>query len=73
LQVKRIAPPELMDRQHELAGLAAFCTSADTAGTYAWWRAAMWSGKTALMSTFVLNPPPGVRIVSFFATTGPWR
>ncbi|MET8760162.1 hypothetical protein [Lentzea sp. NPDC004782] len=66
LQVKRIAPPELIDREDELAELAEFCTSAS--GTYAWWRAKAWSGKSALMSTFVLNPPPGVRIVSFFVT-----
>ncbi|MEU0886032.1 hypothetical protein ABZ345_46275 [Lentzea sp. NPDC005914] len=65
-QVKRIAPPELVDREAELAELAAFCTS--DSGAYAWWRAEAWSGKSALMSTFVLNPPPGVRIVSFFVT-----
>ncbi|MFD9701273.1 hypothetical protein [Lentzea sp. NPDC059081] len=67
-QVMRIAPPALEDRAAELAELTEFCTSAETAGGYAWWRAEAWSGKSALMSTFVLTPPPGVRIVSFFVT-----
>ncbi|MFC0540747.1 hypothetical protein [Kutzneria chonburiensis] len=64
-QVERIAPPALTDRAAELAELAAFCTSSTG---YAWWRAKAWSGKSALMSWFVLHPPPGVRIVSFFIT-----
>ncbi|MCS7478573.1 hypothetical protein ACFFQW_17985 [Umezawaea endophytica] len=65
-QVLRIAPKELVGRETELAELAAFCTS--PTGGYAWWRASAWSGKTALMSWFVLHPPPGVRLVSFFIT-----
>jgi hypothetical protein len=64
-QVERIAPPSLVGRKAELAELAAFCTS--SAG-YAWWRAKAWSGKSALMSWFVLHPPAGVRIVPFFIT-----
>jgi hypothetical protein len=67
-QVQRIAPPDLEDRHEELAELATFCTSPATAGTYAWWRAEAWSGKTGLMSWFVLHPPAGVRLVSFFVT-----
>jgi hypothetical protein len=67
-QVQRIAPPELIGREPELAELAEFCTSPSTAGAYRWWRAQAWSGKSALMSWFVLQPPPGVRIVSFFIT-----
>jgi tetratricopeptide (TPR) repeat protein len=67
-QVERIAPLELEDRHAELAELTEFCTAPDTAGTYAWWRAPAWSGKSALMSWFVLHPPRGVRIVSFFIT-----
>ncbi|WP_116071912.1 P-loop domain-containing protein [Asanoa ferruginea] len=66
-QVRQIAPATLVDRDAELAELAAFCTAPD-GGPYAWWRAPAWSGKSALMSTFVLHPPPGVRIVSFFVT-----
>lgn len=67
-QVRRIAPPELIGREDELAELAAFCTASGGSGSYAWWRAEAWAGKSALMSWFVLHPPPGVRMVSFFIT-----
>lgn len=66
-QVKRISPPYLDDRDAELAELAAFCTEPGR-GPYAWWRAPAWAGKSALMSWFVLHPPPGVQVVSFFVT-----
>ncbi|MEV4941145.1 hypothetical protein [Streptomyces zaomyceticus] len=64
-QVRRIAPPELVGREEELAELAAFCRTGDG---YRWWRADAWAGKTALMAWFVLDPPTGVRIVPFFVT-----
>ncbi|MEV0170709.1 hypothetical protein AB0I00_06220 [Streptomyces sp. NPDC050803] len=66
-QVRRIAPPELCGREPELSALTAFCTT-DSGPSYAWWRAAAWTGKTALMSWFALHPPRGVRIVPFFVT-----
>ena len=66
-QVRRIAPERVVDREDELAELASFCTEPDR-GSYAWWQAAAWAGKSALMSWFVLHPPPGVRVVSFFIT-----
>ena len=66
-QVRRIAPPQLHDRDSELAELAAFCTEPNQ-GAYVWWRAGPWTGKSALMSWFVLHPPPGVRVISFFVT-----
>ncbi|MEU2242751.1 hypothetical protein ABZ572_25455 [Streptomyces sp. NPDC018338] len=66
-QVRRIAPTELVDRERELAELAAFCR-ADSGPAYVWWRAEAWAGKTALLSWLALNPPPGVRIVPFFVT-----
>jgi tetratricopeptide (TPR) repeat protein len=66
-QVWRIAPRALLDRDEELADLAAFCTGPGRDG-YVWWRADAWSGKTALLSWFVLHPPPRVWIVSFFVT-----
>jgi hypothetical protein len=70
-QVKRIAPPQLRGRDAELAELAGFCLDADR-GSYVWWRAGEWAGKSALMSTFVLRAaellPAPVRIVSFFIT-----
>ncbi|GAA1286476.1 hypothetical protein [Saccharothrix xinjiangensis] len=67
-QVRQIAPPELVGREAELAELAEFCLGADAAGGYRWWRAPKWAGKSALLSWFVLHPPPGVRVVSFFVT-----
>ena len=73
-QVRRIAPPDppgLMGRDAEVAELARFCLAPGGA-SYAWWRAGPWAGKSALLSTFVLRPPPEVaeqvRIVSFFIT-----
>ncbi|MDX2559885.1 hypothetical protein PV371_09505 [Streptomyces sp. TX20-6-3] len=66
-QVRRIAPPELVGRDEELAELAAFCR-ADSGPAYAHWRADAWAGKTALMAWLALDPPPGVRIVPFFVT-----
>ncbi|GAA3256925.1 hypothetical protein ACFO1B_48630 [Dactylosporangium siamense] len=67
-QVARIAPPVLRGRQSELAALTAFCTDADAA-PYVWWRADAWAGKSALLSWFVLHPPAGVRVVSFFISS----
>ncbi|GGT61140.1 hypothetical protein [Streptomyces purpureus] len=66
-QVRRIAPPELIGRERELAELAAFCL-AGSGPSYAWWRAGAWAGKTALMAWFALHPPKGVRVVPFFIT-----
>ncbi|MEX5638002.1 hypothetical protein [Parafrankia sp. FMc2] len=65
-QVRRIAPPELVGRDEELAELAAWCQQPGAG--YIWWRAPAWAGKSALMSWFVLYPPAGVRVVSFFIT-----
>ena len=67
LQVARIAPEQLTGRAAELAELAAFCT-ADDERRYAYWRGPAWAGTSALMAWFVLHPPPGVRVVSFFIT-----
>lgn len=66
-QVARIAPDELFDRADELSELADWCTG-DHDATYMWWQAPAWAGKSALMSWFVLHPPPDVRVVSFFIT-----
>ena len=55
----------------ELAELAAFCLE-DGRGPYVWWQAGHYSGKSALLATFVLRPPEPVarrvQIVSFFIT-----
>ena len=67
-QVRQIAPQQLHERDKELTELAAFCIEPGR-GPYEWWQAGAWAGKSALMSWFVLHPPPGVRIVSFFVTS----
>ncbi|MGM1061963.1 hypothetical protein [Saccharothrix sp. Mg75] len=64
--VRELAPRELVGRRDELDALANFCTSPVTGGRYGWWRGEAWSGKTALLSWFVLHPPPAVRLVPFF-------
>lgn len=66
-QVARVAPGQLLGRTRELDELAEFCTAPDR-GPYLWLRAPAWAGKSALLSWFVLHPPPGVRVVSFFVT-----
>jgi hypothetical protein len=66
-QVQLIAPPALQDRAPELAELAKFCTAAG-GSSHRWYRAAAWAGKSALLAWFVLHPPAGVRVVSFFVT-----
>jgi hypothetical protein len=68
-QVRALAPDRLEGRGDELADLATFCSSEATAEDYLWWRAEAWSGKSALLSWFVLHPPAGVRVVSFFITS----
>lgn len=65
--VTQIAPTSLQGRETELDELKHFCTVPD-GEPYVWWQASAWSGKTAMLSWFVLNPPPGVRVVSFFIT-----
>jgi hypothetical protein len=66
-QVERIAPPELVGREAELGELTAYCTEPGR-GPYVWWQAPAWAGKSALVSTFVMHPPAGVQVVSFFIT-----
>jgi tetratricopeptide (TPR) repeat protein len=66
-QVQQIFPFELIGREAELAELAAFCTRPD-GGSYVWWQGPAWAGKSALMAWFVLHPPAGVRVASFFVT-----
>jgi lipopolysaccharide biosynthesis regulator YciM len=64
-QVRDIAPDSLIGRDSELADWAEFCAGADP---YAWWQAGPWAGKSALASWFVMHPPTGVDVVSFFIT-----
>lgn len=74
-QVERLAAPDFHGREAELRAMAVFCGGNDPAtghaGASAYWRwlAPAWAGKTALMARFVLDPPPGVDVVSFFVTS----
>ncbi len=79
-QVRDIAPLTLEARTAEIDELRAFCTGPVPGGagtgtrppaahaSYLWWQAGPWAGKTALMSSFVLDPPPGTDVVCFFVT-----
>jgi tetratricopeptide (TPR) repeat protein len=62
-KVREIAPGRLEERGGELAAMAAFCSGPTP---YLWWQAEPYAGKTALLSSFVLNPPERVDVVSFF-------
>jgi len=65
-QVRELAPAAgLVGREPELRDLEAFCCGDEA---YVWWQAEPWAGKSALMSTFVLDPPAQVDVVSFFVT-----
>ncbi|TGN75835.1 hypothetical protein E5083_19575 [Streptomyces bauhiniae] len=72
-QVESLAAAEFRGRSQELALMAEFCTvreDADSAeGAYWRWLAPAWAGKTALMAQFVMEPPAGVDVVSFFVTS----
>jgi len=62
--VRDLAPDPLEDRERELAELETFVRGSQD--TWYAMEASMISGKTALMSSFTLNPPSDVHIVSFF-------
>ena len=72
-QVESLAAAEFRGRTQELARMAEFCTAraaADSAEDAYWrWLAPAWAGKTALMAQFVLEPPAGIDVVSFFITS----
>ncbi|MFF5313088.1 MULTISPECIES: hypothetical protein [Streptomyces] len=74
LQVGQGLVASFQGRESELAQLAAFCAHdvpADRASAGYWrWVAPAWAGKSALLAYFVLHPPPGVDVVSFFITSG---
>ena len=62
--VRDLAPDPLEDREREIAELTVFVHGSQD--TWYAMEAGMISGKTALMSSFTLNPPSDVHIVSFF-------
>ncbi|MFY1691107.1 hypothetical protein [Plantactinospora sp. WMMB782] len=61
--VRERAPDVLLDREEELAELAAFCAGDEP---YVWWQGDPWAGKSALLAWFVLHPPADCDVVSFF-------
>jgi len=63
LAVEDLAPTQLRDRDIEIGMLGDFCTGS---GSYMWWQAEQWAGKTALLMRFALSPPAGVAVVYFF-------
>ncbi|MFE2409896.1 hypothetical protein ACFXDE_16315 [Kitasatospora sp. NPDC059408] len=64
--VRGLAPAELIGREDELALLHRFCVGD---GRFMQWRGDLWSGKTALLATLVMHPPPGTEIVGFFVNS----
>jgi tetratricopeptide (TPR) repeat protein len=66
-QVRRMAPESLQGRMEELYELSRFCTQS-SGPSYMFLRADAWAGKSALLTWFVLHPPPATRIISFFIT-----
>ncbi|MCC3772063.1 hypothetical protein K6I34_005352, partial [Streptomyces sp. UNOC14_S4] len=70
LQVEHMSAADFRGRERELAELSSFCTDEGPgAPTYWRWLAPAWAGKSALLAKFVLEPPPGVDVVSFFITS----
>ncbi|MFD7379022.1 hypothetical protein [Streptomyces mirabilis] len=59
----------LLEREAELWELEAFCTApeGDGQGSYVWWQAGPWAGKSALMAEFVTRQPAvEIEVVSYF-------
>ncbi|HET7519428.1 MAG TPA: trypsin-like peptidase domain-containing protein, partial [Actinomycetes bacterium] len=64
-QVRDLAPERLVEREAELEELVRFCAGEEP---YRWLHGPPWAGKSALAAWFVLHPPAGVTVVSFFVT-----
>ncbi|MGW0327677.1 hypothetical protein [Nocardia sp. NPDC003183] len=61
-----LAPVDgLRDRERELSDVAKFCRGEQP---YMWIRAKPWAGKSALLSWYMLYPPPDVTVIGFFIT-----
>jgi WD40 repeat protein len=60
---RELAPSELVGRDEELAALARFATGEES---YRWVVGGPWTGKTALASTFAIDPPPKVDVIAYF-------
>jgi hypothetical protein len=69
--VADLVPPNgLEDRENEVAGLQAFCMGDRS---YGWWQGDPWAGKTALLASFVTDPPPGCVVICYFISRGSGR
>ncbi|QKW51017.1 hypothetical protein [Streptomyces buecherae] len=69
LEVREMRAHRFEGRADELSAMAAFATAPEgEAGGYWRWLAPAWTGKTALMAEFVLNPPDGADVLAFFIT-----
>ncbi|GGO01162.1 hypothetical protein [Nocardia rhizosphaerihabitans] len=66
-QVRELLAPidGLRGRKLELDDVAKFCRGEQP---YMWIRAKPWAGKTALLTSFLLHPPPDLTVVGFFVT-----
>ncbi|MGC0382403.1 hypothetical protein [Streptomyces sp. SAI-129] len=68
-EIRILAAARFEGRERELAEMSAFALGEDAHGPSYWrWLAPAWSGKTALMAQFALNPPDGVHVLAFFIT-----
>ncbi|MEV7740078.1 hypothetical protein AB0O75_50100 [Streptomyces sp. NPDC088921] len=76
-EVTQLAAARFEGRTAELEDMAMFAIApdgvdeareSDAATAYWRWLAPAWSGKTALMAQFALNPPQGVAVLAFFVT-----
>ncbi|MFE1240090.1 hypothetical protein [Streptomyces tendae] len=68
-EIRILAATRFEGREKELAEMGAFALGEDPHGPSYWrWLAPAWSGKTALMAQFALNPPDGVHVLAFFIT-----
>lgn len=68
-EIRILAATHFEGREKELAEMSTFALGDDAHGPSYWrWLAPAWSGKTALMAQFALNPPDGVHVLAFFIT-----
>ncbi|MFI6852835.1 hypothetical protein [Streptomyces sp. NPDC050416] len=68
-EIRHLAAAHFQGREAELAAMNSFAIGDDPVKAGYWrWLAPAWSGKTALMAQFSLNPPDGVDVLAFFIT-----
>ncbi|MFI7347901.1 hypothetical protein ACIBSR_16735 [Streptomyces sp. NPDC049936] len=68
-EIRILAATHFEGREKELAEMSTFALGDHAHGPSYWrWLAPAWSGKTALMAQFALNPPDGVHVLAFFIT-----